>query len=101
MKFSKSIVVFVFVLSVSSTFSWRMRKTKGDLLKSLQFTMYVLAIKLNLIGPTLVMTLNHHQENQQFGIVSRVLPYYNLPISALDDPYYDFSYTSACYNTKV
>jgi len=41
-----------------------MRKTKGDLLKSLQFTMYYLSIKFNLIGPTLVMTLNHHQENQ-------------------------------------
>ena len=88
MKFSKSFTIFVFVLSVSSTFSWTMRKTKGDLLKSLQFSMYYLSIKFNLIGPNLVM---HHQENQQLltsARVTRVLPSYNRHSSALDDPYY-------------
>ena len=87
MKFSKSIVVFVFVLSVSSTFSWTMQKTKGDLLKSLQFTMYCLSIKFNLIGPNLVMALDQYQY-QSSQEICRALPYYT---SGYSNDYYNSS----------
>ena len=101
MKLSKSFIIFVFVLSVSSTFSWTVVKTKGDLLKSLQFTMYCLSIKFNLIGPNLVMTLDHHEKNHQLlreTTITRILPYYNPHISALDDEYYG---RSSLYMDKI
>ena len=83
MKPSKSIIIFVFVLSISSTFSWTMQKTKGDILKSLQFTVYFLGIKISLIGPIVIDRFEPPQLNPARVIESQVLPCY----TASDDYY--------------
>ena len=92
MKYSKSILIFLFVSSTLSTFYYALKRTNGNLGKSLQFTMYYLSIKFNLIGPNLVMTLDQHYPNQQQLVaktrVSRVLPFYHPYISASDEYYY-------------
>jgi len=54
-------------------------------LKSLQFALYYLAIKIGLIAPNVPLELAHQQPNQQ--LVSRVqpLPVYNPYVSILDE----------------
>lgn len=92
MRYSKSILIFLFVSSTLSAFYYAVKRTNGNLGKSLQFTMYFLAIKIGLIGPNLVMTLDQHYPNQQQLVaktrVSRVLPFYHPYISASDEYYY-------------
>ncbi len=50
MKFSKSIVIFLFASSILRAFSYALNRTYGNVLKSLLFVLYFLAIKLGLIG---------------------------------------------------
>ena len=81
MKFSKSILIFLLVSSVSGAFFYALYRTNGDVFKSLQFALYFLAIKIGLIGPNLPPKLNQDQPTQQ--LVSRVA--YNPYVSVLDD----------------
>ena len=50
----KSILVFLFVSSITSSFYYSLKRTDGDIIKSIMFAMYVLAIKLNLVGPAII-----------------------------------------------
>lgn len=86
MRYSKSILIFLFVSSTTSAFYYALKRTNGNISKSIMFTMYFLSIKIGLIGPNLVMTL----ENQQLLTESRftrVLPFYHPYISASNDEY--------------
>lgn len=85
MKLSKSIVIFLFALSISGAFSYALNRTDGNVYKSVLFTMYFLAIKIGLIPPNVPLYLNQSQPNQQ--LVSRVQPrpVYNPYVSILDE----------------
>ena len=81
MKFSKSILIFLFLSSVSGAFYYALKRTNGNVFKSLQFALFFLAIKIGLIGPNLPPKLDQDQPTQQ--LVSRVD--YNPYVSILDD----------------
>ncbi len=92
MKFSKSILIFLFFSSLSGAFFYALNRTNGNVLKSLQFALYFLAIKIGLIGPNLPPKLDQDQSIQQ--PVSRVA--YNPYVSFLDD-----YRPSGLYMTKI
>ena len=71
MKFSKSILIFLFFSSLSGAFFYALHRTNGNVFKSLQFALYFLAIKMGLIGPNLPPKLDQDQSIQQ--PVSRVV----------------------------
>jgi hypothetical protein len=71
MKFSKSILIFLFLSSTVSTFYYALKRTDGNVCKSIMFTMYFLSIKIGLIGPNLPLNLDQDQPTQQ--LVSRVV----------------------------
>jgi len=77
MKFSKSILIFLFLSSLSGAFYY----ANGNVFKSLQFALFFLAIKIGLIVPNLSLKLDQDQPTQQ--LVSRVG--YNPYVSILDD----------------
>ena len=81
MKFSKSILIFLFCSSVSGAFYYGLKRTNGNVFKSLQFALFVLAIKIGLVGPNLPPKFDQDQSIQQ--PVSRVA--YNPYVSILDD----------------
>ena len=81
MKFSKSILIFLFFSPLSGAFFYALHRTNGNVFKSLQFAFYFLAIKIGLIAPNLPLKLDQHQPTQQ--LVSRVVS--NPYISILDD----------------
>lgn len=85
MKFSRSILIFLFVSSTLSAFYYGLKRTDGNVCKSIMFTMYFLAIKIGLIAPNIFLKLNKDQPNQQ--LVSRVqlLPLYNPYVSVFDE----------------
>ena len=60
MKFSQSILIFLFFSSFSGAFFYAMRRTKGNSFKSLLFALFFLAIKMGLIAPNqqLISSLN-------------------------------------------
>lgn len=70
MKFSNSILIFLFFSSVSGAFFYALHRTNGNVFKSLQFALYFLAIKMGLIPLSLPFELNQDQPNQQ--LISRV-----------------------------
>ena len=79
MKFSKSILIFLFLSSTLSAFYYGLKRTDGNICKSIMFTMYFLAIKIGLIAPNVPLKLDHHQPNPQ--LVSRI------QIGAVYNPY--------------
>ena len=81
MKFSRSILIFLFFSSVWGAFFYALNRTNGNVLKSLQFAAYFLAIKIGLIGANLPLKLDQDQPTQQ--LVSRVV--YNPYVSILDE----------------
>jgi len=85
MKFSRSILIFLFVSSTLSAFYYALKRTDGNVCKSIMFTMYFLAIKIGLIGPNVPLELNPHQPNPQ--LVSRIQTraVYNPYVSVLDN----------------
>ena len=87
MKFSRSILIFLFVSSLASAFNWAMRKTNGNLLKSSQFTFVVLAFKMGLIGSNNLLESNQFDSNQQLaGSVNKVeSPRYHPYLSVNND----------------
>ena len=80
MKFSKSILIFLFFSSLSGSFFYALHRTDGNVYKSILFTFYCLAIKIGFIGSNVSLKLDHHQPNQQ--LVSSVSNPY---VSILDD----------------
>ena len=70
MKFSKSILIFLFFSSLSGAFFYALHRTNGNVFKSLQFALYFLAIKMGLIPLSLPFEFNQDQPNQQ--LLSRV-----------------------------
>ena len=64
MKFSKSILIFLFFSSVLSVFFYALHRTNGNVFKSLQFALFFLAIKMGLIAPNSPFELNQNQPNQ-------------------------------------
>lgn len=85
MKFSKSILIFLFVTSTVSTFYYALKRTNGNVYQSIMFTMYFVGIKIGLIGPNLSPKLNQYQPNQQ--LISRVIesPGYHPYLSLYND----------------
>jgi hypothetical protein len=89
MKFSRSIIFFLSVSSTLGAFSYALNRTNGNAYKSIMFTVYFLAIKIGLIGPSVAMALDQDDSNQQQLVVkTRVLPSYHPYISASDNYYY-------------
>ena len=84
-KFSRSILIFLFASSTVSAFYYALKRTNGYVYKSVLFTLYFLAIKIGFIAPNVPLKLDHHQPNPQ--LVSRVqtLPVYNPYVSVLDN----------------
>ena len=58
MKFSKSILIFLFVTSTVSAFYYELKRTNGNVYQSIMFTMYFVAIQIGLIAPNLPPKLN-------------------------------------------
>lgn len=85
MKFSKSIIVFLFVSSTLSAFYYALKRTDGNVCQSIMFTMYFLAIKMGLIAPNVPLKLDHHQPTQQLLSKVQPLPVYNPYVSVFDD----------------
>lgn len=87
MKFSRSILIFLFLSSLAGAFIWAMRKTNGNLLKSLQFTFVVLAFKMGLIGSNNLLESNQSDSNRQLaGSVNKVeSPRYHPYLSVEND----------------
>ena len=86
MKFSRSILIFLFVSSTLSVFYYALKRTNGNLYQSIMFSMYFLAIKIGLIAPNLAPKLDRYQANPQ--LLSRVIesPVYH-PYVSLSDEY--------------
>ena len=84
MKFSKSILIFLFVSSILGAFSYALNRTDGNVLKSLQFVLYFLAIKIGLIAPNILLELNQDQPNQQLVSSLQPRPIYKLYVSIFD-----------------
>ena len=82
-KFSKNILIFLFVSSILGAFSYALYRTDGNVYKSILFTLYFFAIKIGLIGPNVPLKFDHHQPNQQ--LVSKVVynPYVSINITML------------------
>jgi hypothetical protein len=91
MKFSKSILIFLFTSSILGVFFYALNKTDKNVSKSILFTLYFLFIKIGLIVPNVLSKLDQHRLNPQ--LVSNVQqqtrlayePVYNPYISFLDD----------------
>ena len=85
MKFSKNILIFLFVTSTVSAFYYALKRTNGNVYQSIMFTMYFVGIKIGLIGPNLSPKLNQYQPNQQ--LISRVIesPGYHPYLSLYND----------------
>ena len=66
MKFSKSIIIFLFFSSVSGVFFYAIQRTNSNVFKSLQFALYWLAIKSGLIIANFPLKLDQDQPTQQF-----------------------------------
>lgn len=81
MKFSNSILIFLFFSSLSGAFYYASKRTNGHVCQPIIFTMYFLAIKIGLIGPNLPPKLDQDQPTQQ--LVSRVVS--NPYLSILDE----------------
>ena len=81
MKFSKSILIFLVLSSLSGAFYYALKRTNGNVCQSIMFTIYFLAIKIGLIGPHLPPKLDQDQPTQQ--LVSRVVS--NPYVSILDE----------------
>lgn len=71
MKFLKSILIFLFVTSTVSVFYYALKRTNDNVYQSIMFTMYFLAIKINLIAPNIPPKLDQYQPNQK--LLSRVI----------------------------
>ena len=82
MKYSKSILIFLFVSCTVSAFYYPLDRTNGNVGQSIMFTMYFLAIKIGLIGPTVVMAFDPSQQNEQLVAKVGVLPVFHPYISA-------------------
>ena len=65
MKFSRSILIFLFVSSILGAFFYALNRTDGNVYKLLQFAFHFLVIKMGLIGPNVPLKLDHHQPNEQ------------------------------------
>ena len=52
MKYSKSILIFLFVSCTVSAFYYALDRTNGNVGQSIMFTMLCIAIKIGLIRPT-------------------------------------------------
>ena len=85
MELSKSILIFLFFSSISGAFFYAMRRTKGNILKSLLFALYFLAIKIGLIAPNIPLELNQDQPNQQLVSRAQLVAVYNPYVSILDE----------------
>ena len=71
MKFSKSILFFLFVTSSVSAFYYALKRTNGNVYQSIMFTMYFLGIQIGFIAPNHTPKLNQDHPNPQ--ILSRVI----------------------------
>ena len=61
----ESILIFLFFSSVLVAFYYALKRTNGNVFKSLQFALFFLAIKICLIGPNLPPKLDQDQSIQQ------------------------------------
>jgi len=60
MKFSRSILIFLFVGSVIGAFSYALNRTNGNVYKSVIFILYFLDTKIGLIVTNVYLKLDHH-----------------------------------------
>lgn len=85
MKFSKSILVFLFVTSTVSAFYYALKRTNRNVYQSIRFTMYFVAIKIGLIGPNLTPKLDQYQPNPQ--LLGRVIEFTHMSYVSLYNEY--------------
>jgi len=85
MRLSKSIVIFLFFSSFLGAFFYALDRTDGNGLKSLQFALYFLAIKIGLIAPNVYPKFNQHQPNKQLVSSLQPRPIYNPYVSIFDE----------------
>ena len=52
MKLSNSIILFLFASSILGAFSYALNRTDGNIYKSVLFTLYVLAVKIDFLHYT-------------------------------------------------
>ena len=72
----KSILIFLFVSSITSTFKYAYDRTGGNLVMSTTFTMHCLLVKAGLVEPFIVDKYEPPQLDQSPQVVERLLPYY-------------------------
>ena len=87
MKYSRTVLIFLLVSSTVSAFYYALDRTNGNVGQSIMFTIYFLAIKIGLIGPTVVRTFDPPQQNEQLMAKARVLPVFHPYISASNDSF--------------
>ena len=67
MKFPRSVLIYLFLMTILTAFNWAMIKTNGNILKSLQFTGVVIAFKMGLIRTENILESNQSNSNRQVG----------------------------------
>lgn len=76
LRYSKSILLFLFVSSILSAFKYALDRTNRNVIRSIMFTMYYLSIKANLFGLALIdndKLFDKSQLNQQHVVKTRVV----------------------------
>ena len=63
MEYSRTVLIFLLVSSTVNAFYYALDRTNGNVGHSIMFTMYFLAIKVGLIGPTVVRAFDPPQQN--------------------------------------
>lgn len=80
MRYSKSILIFLFVSSTISAFYYALDRINGNVGQSIMFTMSFLGIKIGLIGPIISPIITDRFEPPQLNpprvVETRVLPCY-------------------------
>ena len=100
MKYSKSILIFLFVSSTVSAFYYALDRTKANVGQSIMFTMYFLGIKIGLIGPTVVRAFDPPEQNEQLVAKVGVLPVFHPYISASNDSFDRSSVFALCQSNS-
>ena len=76
MKYSKSILIFLFLSSTTSAFYYGLKRTNGNVYQSIMFTIHYLLLKAGLIDPIITHRLKPPELNPPCVVETRVLPCY-------------------------
>ena len=76
LKYSRSILIFLFISSTVTAFSYALYQTNGNVGNSIMFTMHYLLIKIGLIEPIILISYEPYHLDQPRVVVNRLLPCY-------------------------